>query len=188
MDLSFSDSQLDVNDDGRFNSNDLAELGSILGEEVDEYTSWDFNQNHYVDQSDYDTMSNIIQAGLGSGILGDYNRDGLADLSDYQMSCGSFADITLSDCDSYHIELDSDLNGVVDYADLLEIRHVIIGSSQEGDIDGDSDVDSEDLGALLATLYLDPSDPIYNPAADLNADCSIDNMDLGILLANYPTP
>ncbi len=54
-----------------------------------------------------------------------------------------------------------------------------------GDIDGDDDTDQSDLGLLLASYELDPSDPDFNIDADLNGDGAVGQPDLGILLADY---
>jgi len=55
----------------------------------------------------------------------------------------------------------------------------------EGDVDGDGDVDLEDLAALLASYGLCVGDPGYNDDADFNNDGCIDLVDLAALLANY---
>ncbi|MCK4872252.1 MAG: exo-alpha-sialidase [Phycisphaerales bacterium] len=54
-----------------------------------------------------------------------------------------------------------------------------------GDVDGDRDVDQNDLGVLLASYDLMPGDLHYNEGADIDADGDVDQSDLGILLANY---
>ena len=54
-----------------------------------------------------------------------------------------------------------------------------------GDIDGDGDVDLQDLSLLLAAYNTCSGDPGYNPAADLNGDGCVDLGDLAILLSNY---
>ncbi|MFQ5805223.1 MAG: WD40/YVTN/BNR-like repeat-containing protein [Phycisphaerae bacterium] len=55
----------------------------------------------------------------------------------------------------------------------------------EGDVDGDGDVDLNDLAALLAAYGTCTNDPGYNPAADLDDSGCLDLADLAILLANY---
>jgi hypothetical protein len=54
-----------------------------------------------------------------------------------------------------------------------------------GDLDGDGDVDLNDLAILLATYGTCAGDPGYNPAADLDGSGCIDLSDLATLLSNY---
>jgi hypothetical protein len=58
-------------------------------------------------------------------------------------------------------------------------------SAIEGDVDGDGDVDLEDLAALLAMYGLCLGDDGYNDAADFVDNDCIDLSDLSALLSNY---
>ena len=54
-----------------------------------------------------------------------------------------------------------------------------------GDVDGDCDVDFDDLNELLASYGLSMGDPGYNPDADLDGNDTVDFDDLNFLLAFY---
>jgi hypothetical protein len=54
-----------------------------------------------------------------------------------------------------------------------------------GDVDGDGDVDLNDLAALLAAYGACSGDPDYNPDADFDDSGCIDLNDLAALLSNY---
>ncbi len=66
-----------------------------------------------------------------------------------------------------------------------ETRGFLLTPTVPGDVDGDGDVDLEDLAALLAAYGTCLGDPTYNPDADLDGDDCVDLEDLAILLANY---
>jgi hypothetical protein len=56
-----------------------------------------------------------------------------------------------------------------------------------GDVNGDGEVDMEDLGQLLAAFDKCEEDEGYDPEADLNNDGCVDILDLGVLLPNLDT-
>ncbi len=70
---------------------------------------------------------------------------------------------------------DSDGDGVLDACE----------TACPGDVNGDAEVGQADLGLLLATYELPPSDPLYDGRADFDGDGDVDQSDLGVLLANY---
>jgi hypothetical protein len=54
-----------------------------------------------------------------------------------------------------------------------------------GDVDGDGDVDLNDLALLLSAYGACEGDPNYNPAADIDNSGCVDLTDLAALLSNY---
>ena len=54
-----------------------------------------------------------------------------------------------------------------------------------GDVDGDGDVDLNDLSLLLAVYNTCVGDPDYNPDADFDDSGCVDLTDLSALLGNY---
>jgi len=54
-----------------------------------------------------------------------------------------------------------------------------------GDLDGDCDVDLDDLGRLLAAYGASQGDPDYDPVADIDGNGCVDLSDLATLLGAY---
>ena len=81
----------------------------------------------------------------------------------------------------------NDANQIVGTGYVGEDYHAFLlePSTIPGDVDGDGDVDLEDLAALLAAYGSCVGDPNYNPAADFDLSGCIDLADLSVLLANY---
>jgi hypothetical protein len=69
------------------------------------------------------------------------------------------------------------------YWDNLSI--VVSGGAITGDVDGDGDVDLNDLALLLAAYGACDGDPDYNPDADFDDSGRIDLSDLAALLSSY---
>lgn len=55
----------------------------------------------------------------------------------------------------------------------------------QGDVDGDRDVDSDDLHLFAGAYGSSVGDPAFNPNADINSDGDVDFNDLYILARNY---
>jgi len=70
------------------------------------------------------------------------------------------------------------------------IQHNVTGGvvsvvKLEGDINGDGEVDSNDLTLLTAAYGSNPSKPNWNPKADLNRDNLVNVLDLFMLGKNF---
>jgi len=68
--------------------------------------------------------------------------------------------------------------------EVLTFTTAVATAVNQGDINGDGQVDSIDLNILI-TNYGKSGDAISNPAADLNGDRQVDSIDLNILITNY---
>lgn len=55
----------------------------------------------------------------------------------------------------------------------------------EGDLDGDRDVDSDDMDVFRAAFGAVAGSPAYNPACDLDADGDVDADDLDVLRVDF---
>jgi hypothetical protein len=75
--------------------------------------------------------------------------------------------------------------GELFYAEQHFYVQVVEEVAQEGDVDGDGDVDLSDLAALLASYGTCTGNPGFNAGADFNASGCIELADLATLLANY---
>lgn len=172
--ISVEDSYFDVNEDGRFNGLDPVALGSAAYDE-----RWDFDSDEDIDQDDIDFMQQIVDAGLHSGGLGDFDSDGAATCSDLDGIDDEFGYV-LGQA-SYRVELDDNLDGMTDDWD----RHWVYQAVHPGDIDADGDVDFSDLTALYAAYGTSEGDQDFNPYADVDRDGDVDFADQTELLAHY---
>lgn len=77
----------------------------------------------------------------------------------------------------------------LDQGNFLRLDRLLfeVAGERPGDIDGDNDVDVQDLAFLLATFGLCEGQQGYAAAADLNGDQCVTLQDLAILLAVFGT-
>jgi hypothetical protein len=82
---------------------------------------------------------------------------------------------------------DDDINALdfllCDKPVVCAAQHGIRG--MRGDLDGDCDVDTSDLGQLLAAYGTCEGSPEFDPVADLDGDGCVRLADLGVVLAAY---
>lgn len=185
---SFSDGDLDVDGDGRFSQSDVEALSDVVGTQDatnPEYTDWwDFDRDGEITSNDVEIMQSFIDSGCGSGILGDFNLDNIADCDDLAAILDAidneedpFDDYIIGDAE-YRVELDADLDGDNDADDW----YIIYGLLQPADINRDGEVNSVDFVQYL-NLY-----NAQDPAADMNGDGQVNSVDFVIYLNYYNNP
>jgi len=190
---------LDTDGDNRLSGVDIATIASLVGASGASVKAWDFDQDGTLEIAELSALQ-AAAAAFPVNPLGDINRDGVYDGLDIHLlrvppgvdhdTWNSQLWENLVDIDAgYRIELDVDLDGDNDYADLARI----VVDSVPGDFvhatnaangafalsyaDVDWDVTNEDIWSLLsaqdgnaggrrsrlidATGSADPSDPAY---------------------------
>tara|TARA_R110002072_G_scaffold42064_20_gene118622 strand:- start:43906 stop:44442 length:537 start_codon:yes stop_codon:yes gene_type:complete len=174
--VAFNDQQFDLSGDGRFSQADVDLLFLEVGNPATgALEGFDINGNGTIDIDDVTLLQTLIDCGLGSGIFGDTNGDGVAnccDLPDYTAALGS----TIGS-PAYLIELDFDLDGDIDSVDQAEMNKVCAA-----DFNNDYQLDFFDV-----TQFLDA----YNnadPAADFNGDSNFDFLDVSAFLGEFNAP
>lgn len=81
--LKFSESEVDIDSSGRFDSADPIALAGLIGSSDPLVISaWDIDRDGQITQEDVDLLQALIDAGLGSGMPGDLNGDGVLDCQD----------------------------------------------------------------------------------------------------------
>ena len=168
--LDFDDAAMDVDGtDDRFTQFDVDALEDVIGTQeasAPEYTEWwDFNQSGSIDAADVDILQSLIDAGLGSGVLGDLNGDSIVNCDDYDL-IGANWDYEVGDS-NYRTEGDLDLDGDNDATDFDAVYEVL----QPADVNDDGYVNTADVTAYL-NLYT-----AQDPAADLNKDGQVNTQD-----------
>ncbi len=120
----FNDREYDVNADGRFNRYDPPALQALIGSTDPELMKYDINGNAEIDQADVDFLQALVDSGIDAGVLGDYDQNGGLNCTDFELMypMGDFT-FPLSELGDpeYRIELDANLDGDIDMADLWEI-------------------------------------------------------------------
>lgn len=161
----FSDQSIDVNSDGRFNSADVDTLTTKISSTLEADMKWDFNANEEIDATDVEIMESLILGGLGSGLLGDVDQDGVQECEDIA-AISLMGDSTFGDVD-YLVELDANLDGLIDATDRLAACRAV----QPADRNCDGVVDFVD--------YLDYQNEYgsLEPSADMNGDEIVDFSD-----------
>lgn len=176
----FTDGDLDVNGDGRFNEDDAALLSTIIAQmalesdpeerdaiEAPYLPSFDFDSDGHIDNDDVMFLESLLAAGMDSGYFGDTNRDGTVDCQD--RGGLSLEGYTLDDAE-YVITMDYNLDGLIDATDIAAANAWI----PTADIDRNGGIDGADLGAFFALFDVGDS------AVDFDHNGGIDGGDLAI--------
>lgn len=178
--VSANDLALDLDGDNRFSQADVDILASLVGTQDatnPTYTDyWDFDADGVITADDVAIMQALIDAWLGSGILGDYDGDGDADCNDLS-SMGSGWNYVIGD-GNYVVEIDADLDGDNDSSDYDAVYDLL----QPADINDDGVVNTADVSAYL-NLY-----NVQDPEADINGDGVVNTQDWTLFLNLWNNP
>lgn len=151
---------------------------------------FDPDGNGSVDLADFQSFHQCFGGGPYSAddicAVHDINQDGFVTLADYQAFASQYSGIN-GDCNG---------NGVQDLQDILvgtSLDRDLNGFPDEclctGDLDGNFEINSVDLGILLVSWSLPATSPGcggFQPCvADLNGDGFVNSLDLGMLLVNW---
>lgn len=166
---SFTDSRFDLDDDGRFSQSDVDLLQLLVpSSNSDLAKRFDLNGDGFVTQVDVDILQELIDCGLGAGLFGDANKDGVVDCCDLDLIAGALGKAIGES--GYIIELDFNLDGVIDATDEAEMHGYICIA----DWNNDYQRNFFDSAAFIAA---------YNnadPAADLNGDGLVNFLDVAM--------
>lgn len=139
-------------------------------------------------------------------LLGDINRDGIVEESDYGILSMSWYKSPGED--GYDLRADLNHDGLVDMDDFIilernwynELPESYVAPTPKspkvqaaqadtiiilGDINHDGSVDMADFTILESHWYTEAGDENYNPDADINGDGIIEESDFGILSTNW---
>jgi hypothetical protein len=178
--VDFDDAWFDMDADGRFSQKDVDALNTLVGtggaSDPDLVNRFDFNYSGDVDAYDVAVLQKIIDAGAGSGLLGDYDGDGDTDCDDL-CAMGSGWNYVIGD-GNYRVEVDADLDGDNDSSDYAAVYNLL----QPADINNDGAVDSSDVSDYL-NLY-----NAQDPRADMNGDGVVNTQDWTLFLNFWNNP
>jgi len=164
----FSDDDLDVDGDGRFNEEDTSALYLLEGSnDPDLLRSWDFDEDNEIDADDTACLQELVDAGLSAGLLGDHNQDGVVDCRDTDGTIGVAPSYFHTTHDmggaQYQIELDADLDGDIDGDD----KTAVYWATCRADFNMDGVVNTQDF------LAFGNAWAASDPSADSNGDGTV---------------
>jgi hypothetical protein len=173
--LRFSDKDLDVNGDGRFNALDVDALTSFFGKtdcpDVEilgpATPCFDFNHDGVIDETDADYLQFIVDLGLDSGTFGDLDRNGVVDWCDWLNRPTGGAPAALGSSD-YRIELDANVDGLVGSSEWAAFQ----AAATRVDFNQDGVVNSTDASDFVNAYFE------QDPSADWNGDSVINSTDV----------
>jgi len=173
----FVDDRYDANDDGRFNSQDVAEIAKLVGSEsTSDLLRWDTNQDGVISAAEADEwagyLSLLISIEVDSGIEGDVNRDGQVDCSDINSTVAGSAGALIGDSD-YFVEIDLDLSGSIEASEVGWLIKSVVGA----DTNLDLQVNAADLSVILSQWS--QSVPVWT-GGDCNGDGLVNGADLSV--------
>ena len=184
--LTFTDSVLDLNGDGRFNSLDVTGASGLeqflSSPATDSLEFFDFDHDLVITAADVAFLQSIVDADLSSGVFGDVSGDGVitcADLFGATLYPTSPAVIKLCDT-AYDIRLDYNLDGVLDATDAAAFA-TLTANILDPDFNHDGLLDFSDFDDFTTAFENGL------PSADFNRDSVIDFTDFDDFVAAFET-
>lgn len=192
MPVNFNDALYDVtgylaqDTEGRFNQADVTALNGQLGSTVPGLLArYDQNGDGTIDADDVAYLQRLVDLELDSGVFGDVNRDGEADCDDLQALLAAEG-AELGDA-AYEVTLDYDLDGVIDEADIAQLRENVC-VFKRGDMNCDGNVNFADINPMVAAIQ---GKAVYQAAypdcwwlnGDLNCDWAVNFADATLMVS-----
>ncbi len=185
--LDFVDAELDLTSDGRFSQEDVDELSLLIGSmDSGLLATFDFDEDGVIGQPDVDVLQGLIDCGLGSGIFGDMNGDGLIRCADWDAATPwPTINVNLGEA-NYVVELDLNLDGTLDTAEQAAFEALFAGvpnpCSCPGDANGSNNVDLADLQIVQFNFgqFVTPF-----TSGDVTGDGVVNLADLQIVLFSF---
>lgn len=154
----YNEKKLDVDTDGRLTFADAIALAAIVGTpgatDPNNLQEWDFDNDFVIDTDDVDSIQEILDLGLASGVFGDANGDNLLDCADVAyirsaVAAGMdpFANEVIGG-GNYNVHLDFDLDGDCDATDESAARALLLAP----DLDPNWQIDFDDLLLILGLI------------------------------------
>jgi hypothetical protein len=173
---SLADATADANQDGRFNAADATEVASWIGQSPvpDEVLrAADFNDDGAITQDEVDLLNQLLGLGLGSGVFGDANGNGVANCDDLTAADAAWG--TSFGQSGYFVALDLNLDVDLTNADRVAFYRLI----GRADFNLDGFKDFFDYDDYLAAF----GDGL--PSAVWNSDGFIDGFDYDAFVEDF---
>jgi hypothetical protein len=184
--VSGSEVDFDVTGDGRLAASDVDALDAIVGTaaalNAENLERWDFDRDGKIDADDVAVIAVLVDAGAGSGVFADADGSESVDCDDY--AAASPFPLGAEICDEEYVaELDFDIDGVIDAADLVAFM-ALRGTATccPGDVNFDGIVNSADFTVI--STYFNQTVPA-GAHGDANYDGIVNSADFTVVSTNW---